>query len=102
MECAVSALERRVMFCLLPIPHEEPTAAGGAAWASVEQPSAAVTASDFSPSATTAAYPLSAVPAAMASLSKGGLAAVTRSLAIEFAAKGVRVNAVSPGTTSGS
>jgi NAD(P)-dependent dehydrogenase (short-subunit alcohol dehydrogenase family) len=42
--------------------------------------------------------PLSAVPAAMASLTKGGLAAVTRALAIEFAAKGVRVNAVSPGT----
>ena len=43
-------------------------------------------------------HPLSAVPAAMASLTKGGLAAVTRSLAIEFAAKGVRVNAVAPGT----
>ena len=41
--------------------------------------------------------PNSAVPAAMASLTKGGLAAVTRALAIEFAAKGVRVNAVSPG-----
>ena len=38
--------------------------------------------------------PNSAVPAAIASLTKGGLAAVTRALAIEFAAKGVRVNAV--------
>ena len=38
-----------------------------------------------------------AVPAALASLTKGGLNAVTRSLAIEYAARGVRVNAVSPG-----
>ena len=36
-------------------------------------------------------------PAALASLTKGGLAAVTRSLAIEYASRGVRVNAVSPG-----
>jgi NAD(P)-dependent dehydrogenase (short-subunit alcohol dehydrogenase family) len=41
--------------------------------------------------------PLAAVPSAMAALTKGGLDAVTRSLAIEFAARGVRVNAVSPG-----
>ena len=41
--------------------------------------------------------PLAAVPAAKAALTKGGLAAVTRSLAIEFADRGVRVNAVSPG-----
>lgn len=37
------------------------------------------------------------VPAAMAALSKGGLDAVTRSLAVEFAKSGVRVNAVAPG-----
>ena len=36
-------------------------------------------------------------PAALASLTKGGLAAVTRSLAIEYAASGVRVNAVALG-----
>ena len=36
-------------------------------------------------------------PAALASLTKGGLAAVTRSLATEFASRGVRVNAVAPG-----
>jgi NAD(P)-dependent dehydrogenase (short-subunit alcohol dehydrogenase family) len=36
-------------------------------------------------------------PAALASLTKGGLAAVARSLAIEYAARGVRVNAVSLG-----
>jgi NAD(P)-dependent dehydrogenase (short-subunit alcohol dehydrogenase family) len=34
---------------------------------------------------------------ALASLTKGGLDAVTRSLATEFAARGVRVNAVAPG-----
>ena len=38
-----------------------------------------------------------AVPSALASLTKGGLNAVTRSLAIEYAARGVRVNAVAPG-----
>jgi len=37
------------------------------------------------------------VPSALASLTKGGLAAATRSLAIEYARRGIRVNAVSPG-----
>jgi NAD(P)-dependent dehydrogenase (short-subunit alcohol dehydrogenase family) len=37
------------------------------------------------------------VPAALAALTKGGLVAVTRSLAIEYAARGLRVNAVSLG-----
>jgi len=32
-----------------------------------------------------------------AALTKGGLAAATRSLAVEYASRGVRVNAVSPG-----
>jgi NAD(P)-dependent dehydrogenase (short-subunit alcohol dehydrogenase family) len=41
--------------------------------------------------------PLLTVPSALASLSKGGLDAATRSLAIEYATKGIRVNAVSPG-----
>jgi NAD(P)-dependent dehydrogenase (short-subunit alcohol dehydrogenase family) len=36
-------------------------------------------------------------PSALTSLTKGGLAAVTRSLAIEYASRGVRVNAVAPG-----
>lgn len=36
-------------------------------------------------------------PAALASLTKGGLVAATRSLAIEYASRGVRVNAVSLG-----
>ena len=39
----------------------------------------------------------SSSPAALAALTKGGLAAVTRSLATEYASRGVRVNAVAPG-----
>jgi NAD(P)-dependent dehydrogenase (short-subunit alcohol dehydrogenase family) len=37
------------------------------------------------------------VPSVLASLTKGGLNAATRSLAIEYAKHGIRVNAVSPG-----
>ena len=44
-----------------------------------------------------AGQPIAGVPAALASLTKGGLNAVTQSLAIEFARAGIRVNAVSPG-----
>jgi NAD(P)-dependent dehydrogenase (short-subunit alcohol dehydrogenase family) len=47
--------------------------------------------------ASLAEQPMVDVPAALASLTKGSLGAVTRSLAIEFAKMGVRVNAVSPG-----
>jgi NAD(P)-dependent dehydrogenase (short-subunit alcohol dehydrogenase family) len=39
----------------------------------------------------------SAVPSALASLTKGGLNSVTKSLAVEYATRNVRVNAVSPG-----
>ena len=39
----------------------------------------------------------SSVPSVLASLTKGGLNAATKSLAIEYANKGVRVNAVAPG-----
>ncbi len=42
-------------------------------------------------------HPESERPSALAALTKGGLAAVTRSLAIEYASRGVRVNAVSLG-----
>ena len=38
------------------------------------------------------------VPSALASLTKGGLQSATKSLAIEYATRGIRVNAVSPGT----
>ena len=37
------------------------------------------------------------VPSVLASLTKGGVDAATRSLAIEYAKRGIRVNAVSPG-----
>ncbi len=37
------------------------------------------------------------MPSVLASLTKGGLDAATRSLAIEHAKRGVRVNAVAPG-----
>jgi NAD(P)-dependent dehydrogenase (short-subunit alcohol dehydrogenase family) len=39
----------------------------------------------------------SKVPSVLASLTKGGLDAATRSLAIEYAKRGIRVNAVAPG-----
>jgi NAD(P)-dependent dehydrogenase (short-subunit alcohol dehydrogenase family) len=42
-------------------------------------------------------HAMSAIPSALASLTKGGLDAVTRALAIEYAERGVRVNAVSLG-----
>jgi NAD(P)-dependent dehydrogenase (short-subunit alcohol dehydrogenase family) len=47
--------------------------------------------------ATVANRPNSREPAVLTALTKGGLAAATRSLAIEFATRGIRVNAVSPG-----
>ena len=37
------------------------------------------------------------VPAALANLTKGGINSATKALAIEYADKGIRVNAVSPG-----
>jgi NAD(P)-dependent dehydrogenase (short-subunit alcohol dehydrogenase family) len=36
-------------------------------------------------------------PSVLTALTKGGLAAATRSLAVEYASRGIRVNAVSPG-----
>ncbi len=44
--------------------------------------------------------PLSAVPSALASLTKGGIQAATRGLAVEYAQRGIRVNAVAPGVIS--
>ncbi len=41
--------------------------------------------------------PVKGVPSVLASLTKGGLDAATRSLAIEYADKQIRVNAVAPG-----
>jgi NAD(P)-dependent dehydrogenase (short-subunit alcohol dehydrogenase family) len=45
-----------------------------------------------------AEYADSNVPCALESMAKGGLAAVTRSLAIEYASRGIRVNLISAGT----
>jgi NAD(P)-dependent dehydrogenase (short-subunit alcohol dehydrogenase family) len=42
-------------------------------------------------------HALTAVPSVLASLTKGGIASATRSLATEYASSGIRVNAVSPG-----
>ncbi|MFI0542850.1 SDR family NAD(P)-dependent oxidoreductase [Streptomyces sp. WSLK1-3] len=40
----------------------------------------------------------SRVPSVLASLTKGGVQSATKSLAVEYATRGIRVNAVSPGT----
>ena len=46
---------------------------------------------------TLAQQPVAGVNAALTSITKGGLNAVTRGLAIEYAADGIRVNAIAPG-----
>ncbi|MEI5995976.1 SDR family oxidoreductase [Paraburkholderia bengalensis] len=46
---------------------------------------------------TLADHAISGVPSVLASLTKGGLNAATKSLAIEYAKTGIRANAVSPG-----
>jgi NAD(P)-dependent dehydrogenase (short-subunit alcohol dehydrogenase family) len=43
-------------------------------------------------------HAIAGVPSVLAALTKGGLAAATKSLAIEYAKRGIRVNAVAPGT----
>jgi len=48
-------------------------------------------------SASVADFAASAEPTALTAMTKGGLAAVTRSLAVEYASRGIRVNAVAPG-----
>lgn len=42
-------------------------------------------------------HAIDGVPSVLASLTKGGIAAATRSLAIEYAKRGIRANAVAPG-----
>jgi NAD(P)-dependent dehydrogenase (short-subunit alcohol dehydrogenase family) len=50
--------------------------------------------------ATIAEQPVASLAAGLAALTKGGLNAITRSLAIEYASRNIRVNAVSPGAIS--
>jgi NAD(P)-dependent dehydrogenase (short-subunit alcohol dehydrogenase family) len=47
--------------------------------------------------ASLADHPLAALPASVPMITKGGLNAVSRSLAIEYAKQGIRVNVVAPG-----
>lgn len=42
-------------------------------------------------------HAIAGVPAVLANLTKGGINSATKGLAIEYASKGIRVNAVSPG-----
>lgn len=46
--------------------------------------------------ATLAEYANSSAPSVLPALAKGGLASATKSLAVEYASRGIRVNAVSP------
>jgi NAD(P)-dependent dehydrogenase (short-subunit alcohol dehydrogenase family) len=46
---------------------------------------------------TLAEYAIEGVPSVLASLTKGGLNSATKSLAIEYAKRGIRANAVAPG-----
>jgi NAD(P)-dependent dehydrogenase (short-subunit alcohol dehydrogenase family) len=46
---------------------------------------------------TLAQQPVAGVNAALTNLTKGGLNSITRALAIEYAAEGIRVNAIAPG-----
>ena len=48
-------------------------------------------------STTLAQQPVAGVAAALTNLTKGGLNSATRGLAIEYAAQGIRVNAIAPG-----
>jgi len=48
-------------------------------------------------SASVVDYAHSSEPSVLASLTKGGIASATKSLAVEYATRGIRVNAVAPG-----
>ena len=44
--------------------------------------------------------PIAGVPGSLANLTKAGLESVTRALAIEFAAEGIRFNTIAPGAVN--
>lgn len=50
--------------------------------------------------ATIADHPLAALTASVPMITKGGINAISRSLAIEYAKQGIRVNAVAPGVVA--
>jgi NAD(P)-dependent dehydrogenase (short-subunit alcohol dehydrogenase family) len=50
--------------------------------------------------ATTADHPLAAFAASVPMITKGGINAISRSLAMEYAKQGIRVNAVAPGVVA--
>jgi NAD(P)-dependent dehydrogenase (short-subunit alcohol dehydrogenase family) len=50
--------------------------------------------------ASIADHPLAALPASVAMITKGGINAISRSLAMEYAKQGIRVNAVAPGVVA--
>jgi len=50
--------------------------------------------------ASIAEHPLVALPASVAMITKGGINAISRSLALEYARHGIRVNAVAPGVVN--
>ena len=51
----------------------------------------------ISVTASLASHPIAGVPASIPMITKGGLEAITRSLAMEYAKDGIRFNAVAPG-----
>ncbi len=51
-------------------------------------------------SSSLASQPIAGVPAGLLNLTKAGLESVTRALAIEFAAEGIRFNAIAPGAVN--
>lgn len=50
--------------------------------------------------ASIADHPLAALPASVPMITKGGINAISRSLAMEYAKQGIRVNAVAPGVVA--
>ena len=50
--------------------------------------------------AAVADQPIEGAPGSLANLTKGGVQSITKALAIEYAAEGIRVNAIAPGVVN--